>query len=331
VGSYTTTLSNSSFNEARLLYGSNKALIVGNKSGTGGSAQLAKAPVGSFAHIEYPGAMFGCPTFTGLEGEENIVLADNLTMSSGRHQLKIGAQANQVRTIIDATNYLDGFWSHPTDGLFDRADPATYPDAFISNVGPALAKTNLWNSYYYIQDTWQAIDGLTLNLGLRYDVDRSVTAGNELVDAKNARTIQRYGGAPLLQKTKVDYDNFAPRIGLSGRPSVPDARRFVGVAAFFTIRTTTTSTPSTSSTRCCLTDSRSSTRTIRSQIRISAQQTPPAVRPLCARFSLETIRSFPICLSPRRLPRWWTAWIPTSRCRSRHSSVGGSATMSAAD
>ena len=128
VGNYTTTLSNRSFNEARLFYGSNKAPIVCNKSGTGGSAQLAKAPVGTFAHIEYPGALFGCPTFTGLEGEENIVLADNLSMSRGRHQLKIGAQGNQVRTIIDVTNYHDGFWSHPTDALFNRADPATYPD-----------------------------------------------------------------------------------------------------------------------------------------------------------------------------------------------------------
>jgi outer membrane receptor protein involved in Fe transport len=219
LGNYTTTLSNNSFNEARLFYGSNKASLVCNKSGTGGTAQLTKAPVGSFAHIEYPGALFGCPTFTGLEGEENIVLADNLLMSIGRHQLKIGAQGNQVRTIIDVTNYHDGFWSHPTDRLFNRTDPTTYPDAFIGNVGPALAKTNLWNSYYYIQDTWQANGGLTLNLGLRYDVDRSATAGNDLVDAKNARIIQRYGGAPLLQKTKVDYNNVAPRVGVVWTPA----------------------------------------------------------------------------------------------------------------
>jgi hypothetical protein len=133
--------------------------------------------------------------------------------------LKIGAQGHQVRTIIDVTNYHDGFWSHPTDGVFNRADPTTYPDVFIGNVGPALAKTNLWNSYYYIQDTWQALDGLTLNLGFRYDVDRSVTAGNDFVDAKNARIIQRNGGAPLLQKTKVDYNNVAPRIGVVWMPA----------------------------------------------------------------------------------------------------------------
>lgn len=219
VGNYTTTLGNSSFNEARVFYGSNKAPIICNKSGVGGSAELAKAPVGTFAHIEYPGALFGCPSFTGLEGEENIVLADSYTMSRGRHQVKVGVQGNQVRTIVDVTNYHDGFWSHPTDAVFNRANPATYPDAFIGNVGPALTKTNLWNTYYYVQDTWQAAGGATLNLGLRYDVDRSVTAGNDFVDAKNARIVQRYGGAPLLTKTRVDYNNLAPRIGVVWTPA----------------------------------------------------------------------------------------------------------------
>jgi outer membrane receptor protein involved in Fe transport len=233
VGNYTTTLNNTSFNEARLFYGSNKAPIVCNKSGTGGSAELAKAPVGTFAHIEYPGALFGCPIFTGLEGEENIVVTDNFSMSRGHHQLKVGAQANQVRTIIDVTNFHDGFWSHPIDRLFNRADPATYPDTFTGNVGPALTRTHLWNSYYYVQDTWQARDDLTVNLGLRYDIDRSATAGNDFVDAKNARIVQRYGGAPLLQKTTVDYNNLAPRLGFVWTPTADKRTTIRGSGGIF--------------------------------------------------------------------------------------------------
>jgi outer membrane receptor protein involved in Fe transport len=233
VGNLTTMLSGSSVNEARVFYGSNKVPIICNKSGTGGSAQLAKAPAGSFAHVAYPGALFGCPTFTGLEGEENIVVANSVTMSWGRHQLKIGAQGNQVRTTIDVTNYHDGFWSHPVDAVFNRADPATYPDAFTGNLGPGIATSSLWTSAFYVQDTWQALDGVTVNLGLRYDVDRSVTAGNEFVDAKNARIVQRHGGAPLLQKTRVDYHNLAPRVGVVWTPGRAGRTTLRGSAGVF--------------------------------------------------------------------------------------------------
>jgi hypothetical protein len=58
---------------------------------------------------------------------------------------------------------------------------------------------------------------------VRYDIDRSATAGNDFVDAKNARIVQRYGGAPLLQKTSVDYNNLAPRLGFVWTPT--DDRR----------------------------------------------------------------------------------------------------------
>src|SRR5207237_10274902 len=40
-----------------------------------------------------------------------------------------------------------------------------------------------------------------------------------LVDAKNARIVQRSGGAPLLDKTHVDYNNVAPRVGVVWTPA----------------------------------------------------------------------------------------------------------------
>jgi outer membrane receptor protein involved in Fe transport len=233
VGNWTTTLSNTSFNEARVFFGSNKAPIICNKSGTGGSEELEKARPGTYAHIEYPGALFGCPIFDGLEGEENIVLTDNFSVVRGRHQFKLGAQVQQVRTIVDAINFHNGFWSHPSDSVFDRNNPATFPDLWIGNIGQVRAQTNLWNQYLYAQDTWQLTDDLTLNLGLRYDIDRSATAGNEFVDAKNARIVQRYGGEPLLEKTKIDYNNFAPRLGFVWTPTADHKTTIRGSGGLF--------------------------------------------------------------------------------------------------
>jgi hypothetical protein len=220
VGSWTSTLSNTKFNELRAVYGSNKPPIVCNKSGTGGAANLDFGPPGTFAYEAYAGAVFGCPAFTGLEGEETLQLIDNFSAVTGRHQLKAGAQAYQVRTIIDVTTGHDGYWiMSDVDRIFDIGDPATYPLIFYGNTGRVNVRAHRWNWYLYVQDTWQVGDKVTLNLGLRYDYDGSVTGGNEYVDQKNAQLVARYGGTPPLRKASADSNNIAPRLGVVWTPT----------------------------------------------------------------------------------------------------------------
>ena len=218
VGSWTSTLSNTKFNEVRVNYGSNKPPIVCNKSGTGGVANLDLGRPGTFSTQIYPGATFGCPVFTGLEGEKTLQIADNFSFTTGRHQFKTGAQAYQVRTLVDVTNFHDGFWTFPNDIAFDINNPDSYPDFFDGNLGRVNVDTSLWNWYLYFQDTWQVNDKLTLNLGLRYDYDNTAKAGNEYVDQKNAQLVSRYGGSPPLSKAKVDSNNVSPRVGIVYTP-----------------------------------------------------------------------------------------------------------------
>ena len=59
---------------------------------------------------------------------------------------------------------------------------------------------------------------LTLNMGLRYDVDNTILAGNQFVDAYNQRTISLFGGAAPLTKVKADTNNVAPRVGITWAP-----------------------------------------------------------------------------------------------------------------
>ena len=162
-----------------------------------------------------PAPTFGCPIFTGLEGEETLQIIDNFSWATGRHQWKAGAQAYQVRTIVDVTNFHDGYWEFPNDIAFDINNPASYP---TSSTGTSAAWTSAPTSgtgTCTFQDTWQSATGVTLNLGLRYDYDNSVKAGNEFVDQKNAQLVSRYGGSPPLQKMKSDLNNLAPRLGSS--------------------------------------------------------------------------------------------------------------------
>lgn len=233
VANVSSAFGNNNFNEFRFFFGSNKPPIICNKSGTGGTEQLELAPIGTFAHIVYPGAIFGCPFFTGLEGEENLTFIDNFTMVRGAHEMKFGVQLAQVRTIVDVTNGHDGSWGFPSDSIFDQNNPATYPDQFTGNIGLIDERLNVWNAYFFFQDTWQVRDNLTLNLGIRYDLDRSMTMGNEFVDAKNQRFVDRFGGDPPLVETNVDTNNISPRFGFTWAPTASQKTLIRGSAGIF--------------------------------------------------------------------------------------------------
>jgi outer membrane receptor protein involved in Fe transport len=233
VGNWTSTLTNTSFNELRVFFGSNKPPITCDKSGTGGPEQLAKARPGTYAGVLYPGANFGCTVFTGLEGEQNLQFIDNYSFIKGAHQFKVGGQAAQVHTIDDIVNFHDGQWTHSTDVVFDINNPVSWPDAFTGNVGGTTADTKLWNYAFFAQDTWRASNSLTLNFGLRYDLDQSVKGGNDLVDNKNSRIMAQLGGGPKVTKTDVDKNNWAPRFGLTWKPSETKPLTVRGSAGLF--------------------------------------------------------------------------------------------------
>jgi hypothetical protein len=230
IGNLTTTINNTNLNEFRVGYMSNMPPIVCNQSGTGGTAELAKGPPGTFANINYPTLTIGCPIFDGTEGEQDLKLADTYSFIKGRHQFKFGADLRKNVLNDNITNFHEGYWAFDQDKLFDINDSSTYPFLFDGNVGQNAFKLPIWNYSFFAQDTWKITDRITLDLGIRYDVDRSATAGNQFVDAKNAAVIAQYGGTAPLQKTQVDYNNFSPRLGIVWAPTAD--RRTTLHAAF---------------------------------------------------------------------------------------------------
>jgi outer membrane receptor protein involved in Fe transport len=239
LGNWTTTLSNRAFNEARATYGINKPWILSNLAGeTGGAALLEAAgynlttgnPSGKFASISYPGATFGATSFTGLEGEGNLFLVDNFSMIVGNHQFKVGAQITRSRMFMDVEASHKGRWSFTQDRMFDINDPSTYPSSFSGNIGTGVAYPVAWNPSFYAQDTWQPTNNLTFNLGFRYDLDNTPTTVNPYVDPYTERIVARLGGAPPLQKSVADKNNFAPRVGVVW---VPTADRKMTVRGSF--------------------------------------------------------------------------------------------------
>jgi outer membrane receptor protein involved in Fe transport len=233
LGTWTSTLSSSSFNEMRVYYGVNKIRITSNLAGTSGLDLLQQnESTGQFTERSYPGAAFGAATTGGLEGESNLYINNSMLTVLGKHQLKVGGQLSQVKFLMDIDASQKGRWGFPVDLAFDRSNPNSHPDTFNAAIGTATHEEAKWNYALYVQDTWQVRNDLSLNLGLRYDVDNTITVGNSLVDARNARFVTNLGIAPL-GKVKKDLNNVSPRLGLVWLPT--DDRKLVirGSAGIF--------------------------------------------------------------------------------------------------
>lgn len=224
MGNWTSTFSRRAFNELRVFYGVNKPWILANAAdGKGGSLLLeadgANGLNGRFATLSYPGAHFGATSFTGLEGESNAYIIDNFSFLAGQHSFKTGVQLSRQTMFMDVEASHKGRWGFLTDRVFNIDDPASYPNSFSGNVATGKATLTAWNPSVYIQDTWQPAVNLTLNIGVRYDLDRTPATVNSYIDPYNEKTVARLGGAPPLQKSKLDGNNFSPRLGFVWVPT----------------------------------------------------------------------------------------------------------------
>ena len=98
---------------------------------------------------------------------------------------------------------MNGVFTFPSDRPFNAADPSTYPERLSIRVPVPAGVTSFTHSFaYYLQDKWRITTKLTLNLGLRYDVDIF-----PFYQSLN----------PLLADGEypVDKNNFQPRAGFA--------------------------------------------------------------------------------------------------------------------
>jgi Carboxypeptidase regulatory-like domain/TonB dependent receptor len=173
-------------------------------------------PVGTWFERSYPGAQLGCPVNFGTIGEDQLQLVENLSWTHGRHDVKVGAQAFWTRTFGDFRNLRDGRYAFERDVLFDPADPGSYPFAFTRIEGETTWDAAGWSGGVFAQDSWRLARDLTVNLGIRYDVDGSISALNPLVRIDQG-----------LHTIDKDLDNVAPRAGVTWTPFHDDKRTIV--------------------------------------------------------------------------------------------------------
>ncbi len=117
-------------------------------------------------------------------------LVDTLTLERGAHALKFGADFLYNRINITFPGALQGVYTFPSLANLQSGRYSTYQQAFGE---PTQFQANP-NVGFFAQDEWHARSGLTINVGLRYDLQF------------------------LPDPINTDTNNLAPRIGLAYAP-----------------------------------------------------------------------------------------------------------------
>jgi hypothetical protein len=149
------------------------------------------------------GADFCCPQ-GGLQKRYQYL--DNLTWTRGKHTWKSGFNISY----------------YPWNSLFPQFHFGQYlldkttglPIALTVGFGPGevTSKDNIYG--FYVQDTWKITRKLTMNAGLRYDLEAGAFKGGK-IHGPNGTCFQGNG---LISACSSDKNNWQPRLGFTYAP-----------------------------------------------------------------------------------------------------------------
>jgi hypothetical protein len=156
---------------------------------------------------------------------------NDFTKYTDKHEVKFGTSLEWIRYSPDNAGN-NGQFNFDTDADFNQNDPSTHPFLFTQSF-PSFYDIPNQEFSFYVDDTWSVSPNLTLNLGLRYDIQREVWNENLLTDSlpeirvpifRQERVIQEAGVPPASDypyfdaSTRGDKNNFGPRVGAVWNP-----------------------------------------------------------------------------------------------------------------
>ena len=156
--------------------------------------------------------------------EKRFVLDDNLSVSAGKHQIKVGTALSYLRSVENAvfsgpgnytyanfTNFAYDLTPLPTDPVAVTtpfAAPGKHYSSFAQALGHPVTRITVRDYDFFAQDGWQITQKLLLNLGVRYEYATFTQPPTPTYAAVNPQV----GG---INQPKL---NFAPRVGFTYSP-----------------------------------------------------------------------------------------------------------------
>jgi hypothetical protein len=222
----TASLTSRVVNDFRLNYSDNPSASSQTQDTLGGSLPIARSVLipnqydGSAAQANiallFPGVTSVTPTFSIFDlfvtNQRQVNLIDSVSYNVGAHQFKFGVDYRRLSPSTAANSYL-------LNALFFSMQSVRDSSASFALFLTTLpAKPQYLNLSAFGQDTWRVSPRLTLNLGLRWEVNPPPDEANgnlplAVTQISNLTTMQLAPRGTRLWKTT--YSNFAPRIGVA--------------------------------------------------------------------------------------------------------------------
>ncbi len=206
------------YNRTNLVRGPNCFGLLGTYPGfpvQPGSTEAGN-PIGYWGSISYPqagGVAARCTLGAGSQVTYDTHVDETILHVRGRHQLRFGVEVRRA-----GFTTAPGYRSATSDPqltingtspfAFNLATTAlsALPVAYLARYMTIREFQIPWWAFgSFVQDNWEATPSLTLNMGLRYEHDRSGSGINRVVPADNPKV--------------SNISDIAPRFGLAWTPS----------------------------------------------------------------------------------------------------------------
>lgn len=241
-GAWTRILQPTLVNDFRFNYGRRFADAQSNGLGGGWPSKigLKGVPDDAFPTIAAAGfANLGSGTHRRLSTPiTNLQFVNNLSWVRGRHSLKFGVDTRGSHITDQLRQSVSGNFTFsvlPT-GLPGTANTGNgfatlllgFPTAFQTRDTPALRRFSQYLSGF-AQDDWTIRRGLTLNLGVRWEMDTPIFDADNRMNGFDPAQLNPVSGTPGVVKFAGvngwrekpyarDWNNFSPRVGFAWQP-----------------------------------------------------------------------------------------------------------------
>jgi hypothetical protein len=219
----TWTIGSNKINEFRFQYARRGLLYDFSSAPGGGDLAVSLVGVGFFGREPYS---------IIRRTEERYQFTDNFSITRGRHDFKFGADFNYIPvSAIFTVNYgghitfaaLSGLFTNPcppgiTCPDFPGFSPVQayglgIPNTFVQGIGNPHDAFDNKPLGVFIEDSWRIKPNLTLNYGVRYDVEFAPQFA-----PPNPLALAAYNALGLQKGIQTDTNNIQPRVGLAWDP-----------------------------------------------------------------------------------------------------------------